>query len=363
MALQITSPYDQDAYLVEDFQRGNNEAFTELMKIHLPWVYGLCRRVSREEAEDLCQEIFLQVYQSMSKLRHPRAFAAWLRKVTWHYCQKKSVKIRHSEVLDEAIISSNPWDAVIDGGELGWAFDQLSKNHRQVVILSLVYGFKSNDISAMLGIPCGTVKSRLHNARKSLQSLLIEVEGDLSVETKERLIHEIESRIEAFNERVLRPIERDPSVLDKSVNEWHQRRQQDAENNARTYGIELVDVGPRMTRERWMSGTMSFEGITFDHMGIPKEVVLYDTRDISRRLLVSPFTILKWVKGGMPTVKYHPWRWFDLNLVKKWIIDNEIPLNKEINETDVDDMTYFILKEVQHGRVTAEEALELIRSN
>jgi hypothetical protein len=139
-------------------------------------------------------------------------------------------------------------------------------------------------------------------------------------------------------------------------------RQRDAENNAKIYGIPLAETGPRMTKERIMNGTLSWAGITREVMGVPEKAVYMDFRDASRRLLVSPFTLLKWVKQGMPTVRYHPWKWLDLDLVAKWLAENNIDLPEEVSINEVDVMAKYILLEVQAGRASVEDALELLES-
>lgn len=355
--------YLQDAALVVEFQSGNREpTFTKLMDKHLPWVYNLVLSVDQKAAEDLCQEIFLRVYLDLPKLRSPQAFVAWLRKLAWRTCQRHNSRLNEEGLSDTLVTALNPWNATIDNLLLTDALARLKPKQKQVAVLSLKYGFSDNEIAATLMIPLGTVKSRLHTARQLLQAILIKDERAIKVEVKDRITKEIKKRIQEFNDSCIKPAKEDPSILDTNVMWWHNMRQADAENNAKLYGITPKGSGMRMTRERIQSETLSFKGIPNIDWGIPDYAQLMDIRDVSRRLLVSPFTVLKWVKQGMPCIRYYPWRRFDLEMVTKWLVDNKIDVPKEVTIKEVDDMLKWVLKEVQSGNVSIEEAVEVFRA-
>lgn len=145
---------------------------------------------------------------------------------------------------------------------------------------------------------------------------------------------------------------------------WHEKRQADAEQNARLYGWTAPDIGPRMTRERMKSGTLSREGITAALWGIPPHVttVIGDVRDLCRRLLVSPFTVWKWSRQGMPTLYYYPWRRYDWKLVVDWLAKNVEEVPREVTIEEVDDLQRFVLAEVQAGRGSVDDAREILLS-
>lgn len=366
MALSRDMPFERDAMLVSEFRGGNGEAFSQLMDIHLPWVFALCRRIAKDEAEDMCQEVFMEAYQGLPKLREPRTFSAWLRSVAWRRCQRHTAKVRHLDCIDPSRMSCDPWATFADGLDLGAAIGQLSLVQRQVAVMSLVYGYGETEISALLGVARGTVKSRLHSARKRLQALLTESEGDVSVDIRERIVREVEGRISEFEEHCTpsEPSEDYLSSLDRNVQWWHDKRQADAEHNAALYGVELKDVGPRMTREKMMSETLSFKGITADHWGIPPHVwgSMMDIRDVSRRLLVPPFTVLRWVREGMPCINYYPLRRYDIGLIPKWLADKGVEAPREGTIKGFDELDRFVLTEVQAGRATIDDALEILNS-
>ena len=355
--------YDDDAALVIEFQTGDRQqSFTQLMDKHITWIYGLCRRISSSDAEDLCQDIFMQVYLDLPRLRCPQVFVAWLHKIAWRQLQKYSSREREHQPLDDFLASVTPWNAVLDNLLISDAISSLSVKHKQVVVLSLVYGYTESEVASILDIQLGTVKSRLHSSRKHLQAFLMRSEREMDMGVKERIIQEITKRIREFNDTCLQPVEEKPEILDREVEWWHKQRQADAENNARLYGISLHGTGMRMTRERIMSESSSFKGIPNIDRGIPDNAELMDIRDISRRLLVSPFTILKWIRQGMPCVDYYPTRRFDLNLIIKWLTDNAIDLPHEVTLSELDDLLRFVLKEVQTGDVSIDDATEILRS-
>ena len=179
----------------------------------------------------------------------------------------------------------------------------------------------------------------------------------------QRIIEDVERRLEQFESSVARPVEENPELLDPAVRWWHERRQADAEANAALYGIEAPDVGPRMTRAKIWSGTLSRDGITGRHWAIPDHAKhVMDVRDLSRRLLVSPFTIWEWTRQGMPTLRYYPWRRYDLNLVQRWLVEQRVDVPQEVTLQEVDNITRFVLKAVRDGRGSVEDAEEILES-
>lgn len=362
MALNDDLPYARDAALVEEFQGGSSDAFSQLMRIHLPWVFALCRRIANQDqdAEDMCQEVFMEAYQGLPKLCQPRAFSAWLRRLAWRRCQRQASRTRRNTSMADYQASCNPWDAFVDEIDLGAAISRLTLTQRQVVVMSLVFGYDEKTMSMFLGIPRGTVKSRLHSARKRLQTLLTKEEGDnMAMDVRERIIKDVEDRIRRFNEEVYRGAVANPTPLDNNVKWWHDRRQADAESNAALYGMELEDVGPRMTRERMMTETLSFKS-TREYWGVPASVEMLDGRDICRRLLISPFTLLKWVRQGMPCINFYPWRRYDLDLIRDWLANKGIEAPREVTMHDVDVMERYVLTEVQARRASVDDALEVL---
>lgn len=172
----------------------------------------------------------------------------------------------------------------------------------------------------------------------------------------------VNSRVGKNPSTVISPVQVNPELLDANVRWWHDRRQEDAENNAALYGIKPPDVGLRMTREKMWSGTLSRDWVTREHWAIPDNASLMDVRDLCRRLLVSPFAIWEWSRQGMPRVRYYPWRRYDLNLVRQWLTENRVQVPRQVTIGDVDNLTRYVLMAVRDGRGNVQDADEILAS-
>lgn len=139
--------------------------------------YGVLR--NREDAEDVTQEAFAKAYKSFAKLRERDRFRAWIVKITWHMAldyqrshKRRSVRENvHFEITSRTVV---PAAEVEPGREarLWNAVDALPEKMRIVLILANVEEYDTQEIASMLGIPEGTVKSRLFHARIRLKELL-----------------------------------------------------------------------------------------------------------------------------------------------------------------------------------------------
>jgi RNA polymerase sigma-70 factor (ECF subfamily) len=181
---------DSDFTLVARCLRGDEDAWEELVRIHTRKVYALCFRFtgSRQEAQDLTQEVFLRVFRTMKTFRSAEgSFTTWLTRVTRnllvdHYRRTRQERATDSieeqlPVLEEAgaAASIRP-DSAIAGREaselLQAALRRLSPDLREAVILRDLQEMEYREIAAVLQIPEGTVKSRINRGRAELARLL-----------------------------------------------------------------------------------------------------------------------------------------------------------------------------------------------
>ncbi|MHB1001226.1 MAG: RNA polymerase sigma factor [Armatimonadota bacterium] len=182
-----------DACLVENTRNGDIAAFEALFNKYHKRIYNLIYRMvgNEQDAGDLTQEVFIRVYNSMQNLRSDLSFYAWLRTVAVNICRDHYRKIGRTikaDSLDEKI--------VVNGGEIDrevedWTYnpellmekkdvrnavnravDTLSVEHKEVIVLHHIEGMDVADIAKQLGIPVGTVKSRLARARDELKRKL-----------------------------------------------------------------------------------------------------------------------------------------------------------------------------------------------
>jgi RNA polymerase sigma-70 factor (ECF subfamily) len=173
---------DQSAQLEA---QGNMEAFEEIYRLHHKRVYSICLRMVRNatEAEDLTQEVFIQIFRKLHTFRGESSFTTWLHRLTvnqvlMHFRRRivKSEKTTEDGSTPVRIVSGteNPSRmALIDRIALNQAIAQLPRGYRLVFILHDLEGYEHDQIGKMLGCAVGTSKSQLHKARQRLRQLLI----------------------------------------------------------------------------------------------------------------------------------------------------------------------------------------------
>jgi len=147
--------------------------------------YRILRDVER--AQDAVQQAFLLAWRELPKLRDPERFSPWLHRLLVNACYEEhrrnkrwTTRIRTLPV--EGPLSADPTLSVDDRDTLERAFLRLTPEHRAVFVLHHHAGLSLADIADVVGVPVGTVKSRLHHAIRSLRAALL---ADSQVETTE----------------------------------------------------------------------------------------------------------------------------------------------------------------------------------
>jgi RNA polymerase sigma-70 factor (ECF subfamily) len=132
----------------------------------------------REDAEDVAQEAFAKAHRSFSQLRDRERFRAWLVRMTWRMAldrQRGNRRRVARELLAEAPVDASASTATATADRAGdvWrAIDALPEKLRMVIVLASIEGHDVREVAALLGIPAGTVKSRLFLARQRLKEAL-----------------------------------------------------------------------------------------------------------------------------------------------------------------------------------------------
>ena len=173
--------------LIERSQRGDTQAFDRLVGEHYVMVYNTAYRMlgSPELAEDATVEAFARAYRSLDRFRGDSAFSTWLYRIVTNVCldylrgSTQPVASldegwgeecdQQREVPDE---SANPARTALQRRRqqvVHQALQRLSGDHRAVLVLYDLHGFPYEEVSAILGVPVGTVKSRLNRARHALK--------------------------------------------------------------------------------------------------------------------------------------------------------------------------------------------------
>ncbi len=176
-----------DNELIYEFNHGNKHAFTELIERYQHKVYNSTYRMlgNHEDALDMAQESFIRVYKNLNKFQVKSSFSTWLFRITTNICRDELRKRQRrlktydlEENKDEENIRQNLEDTgdpekVFIKNELSETIqkkvDQLPPEQKIVFVLREFEGFSYSEITDILEISCGTVKSRLSRARRFLR--------------------------------------------------------------------------------------------------------------------------------------------------------------------------------------------------
>jgi RNA polymerase sigma-70 factor (ECF subfamily) len=132
----------------------------------------------REDAEDVAQEAFAKAHQSFRQLRDPERFRSWLVRMVWRMALDRRRGDRRRSIREtehESLRQSSPTDVIVsqERAQMLWeAIDTLPDKLRSVVVLASIEGHDLAAVARLLGIPQGTVKSRLFLARQRIREHL-----------------------------------------------------------------------------------------------------------------------------------------------------------------------------------------------
>ena len=170
--------------LVLAAQRGEPEAFTELVRRHQRRAYAVARAIvlNHEDAEDAVQDAFLHVFRALHRFLPDQAFGAWLHRIVANAALDltRRRKVRAADELPETIASPfrDPAERDELHRRLQAALAELPARQRSVLMLHDIEGFRHAEIGGMLDIPEGTARSDLHYARAHLRRLLGDLRSD-----------------------------------------------------------------------------------------------------------------------------------------------------------------------------------------
>ncbi len=181
----IASPADAtDFELAQAASKGDMVAFEEVYQRHHRRVYSICLRMLQNayEAEDLTQDVFIQLYRKIGSFRGDSAFTTWLHRMTVNqvlmHFRKRNVKYEkvteEGETPDQIVTGTSDPEKmrVVDKIALESAIEQLPNGYKNVFLLHDVEGFEHEEVARILGCSVGTSKSQLHKARLKLRKLL-----------------------------------------------------------------------------------------------------------------------------------------------------------------------------------------------
>jgi RNA polymerase sigma-70 factor, ECF subfamily len=162
--------------LVLRAQGGDHDAFERLAAASVRRLHGVARLMLRdpEAARDAVQEALIEVWRGLPTLRDPDAFDAWAHRILVRSCYR-SVRARRSRVVEVAQLDAEPSVASAEGrigdrDEIERAFRRLTVDQRAVLVLYHYAGMSIDEAASVLGIPAGTMKSRLSRATAALRA-------------------------------------------------------------------------------------------------------------------------------------------------------------------------------------------------
>lgn len=172
-------PATSDVDLVEAAARGDHAAFTELVKRHDRDLRGVVYRTlgDVQDMQDAMQNIYVKAYASLHAFRREASFRTWLFQIAHNTCTdrlRQRVTRPPVATMEEAqeVAASGLGDPTTRLALAG-ALEELSADHRAVVLTVLSAGFSYDEAGVILGVSAGTVASRLSHARANLQRNLV----------------------------------------------------------------------------------------------------------------------------------------------------------------------------------------------
>lgn len=181
-----------DIEIIENILKGNVDSFSELIEKYEKMIYNLAYRIlnNYSDAEDVTQEVFLKIYKNIEKCKGKQSIKTWVYTITYNTCidairknkgknnisldknldyddSEYSFELPSNEPTPEAYLLNKESIKDIEN-----AISKLSENNKALIFLRDIKGLSYNEISEVMDMNIGTVKSRLNRARNSLKNIL-----------------------------------------------------------------------------------------------------------------------------------------------------------------------------------------------
>jgi len=188
----VIGPSDEE--LVRRFKEGDREAYAEIVRRYQHRVYGLCLRWMADDhiAEEVAQDVFVALFKALGRFRGDAKLSTWIYRVVINHCKnrrlyhKRRQRDRHDPLEGNRDDDDGPVRQIAAGGpesDAGMhrseaevlvreALEQLDEQQRHIIVLRDIEDLSYEEIGELMGVPRGTVKSRLHRARAHLAQVL-----------------------------------------------------------------------------------------------------------------------------------------------------------------------------------------------
>lgn len=182
-----------DHRLITECREGNSAAFGELVSRYQDRLFNSVLRLvnNAEDARDVVQEAFLHAYQSLHSFKGDSLFFTWLYRIAVNTAismrrkQKPTLRVQPGGEEKDAIDPLDPSETNRPGHAIEMAEEErivhdalakLSVEHRAVLVMKDMDGMKYEEMADILGVPVGTIRSRLHRARLEIRDILMQQE-------------------------------------------------------------------------------------------------------------------------------------------------------------------------------------------
>lgn len=177
--------------LIKKCKKGSREAFNILFSRYQSQVVNIAYNMlsDREDACDAAQEVFVKVYRNIESFKEQSSFTTWIYRITANVCsdilrkRQRDANVvsinrftdenKEMDIKDDAPTAQENMELSERQAAVRSAINELKEEYRVVITLCDIEGMSYDDISAVLGIPSGTVKSRINRARNALKKNLM----------------------------------------------------------------------------------------------------------------------------------------------------------------------------------------------
>jgi RNA polymerase sigma-70 factor (ECF subfamily) len=176
---------------IKQVLKGDQSAYEEIVEIYKDKVFQLCYRIlgNRHEAEDMAQEAFIRAYVNISSFNIDLKFSTWLYRIATNLCIDRIRKKKpdyyldaevsgtdgltmYSQIASDTILPEDEIESLELQETIQREITKLPEKYRSVIVLKYIEELSLNEISEILDIPLGTVKTRIHRGREALRHQL-----------------------------------------------------------------------------------------------------------------------------------------------------------------------------------------------
>ena len=164
--------------LIVRCQVGDRVAFEELVAQVNPRLRGFLQKLlaGSDHVDDVAQDVWLDVFRDLPRLENIDLFLSWFYRIArnraYRLLRRRGRRVKPLEDVELAVNEPEPEFAAEDARRVHAALDKLSPEHREVLLLRFMEQMSYDDVAQVTGCPAGTVRSRIHNAKRGLREIL-----------------------------------------------------------------------------------------------------------------------------------------------------------------------------------------------